>query len=45
MIINIEIPDDLPHGHGTTFKKGIADALLKSAKTKLAHTPEGHEDK
>jgi hypothetical protein len=44
MKIEIEIPDELPHGHGASFKKGIADAILESAKTELAHTPEGHED-
>lgn len=40
----LEIPDELPHGHGASFKKGISDALLESAKSELAHTPEGHED-
>ena len=44
MKIEIEIPDELPHGHGASFKKGIAEEMLKSAKTKLAHTPEGHDD-
>ena len=44
MKIELEIPDELPHGHGASFKKGISDALLESAKTELAHTPEGHEE-
>lgn len=44
MKIELEIPDELSHGRGASFKKGIADALLESAKTELAHTPEGHED-
>ena len=44
MKIELEIPDELPHGRGASFKKGIADAILESAKTELAHTPEGHED-
>lgn len=44
MKIELEIPDKLPHGHGASFKKGVANALLESAKTELAHTPEGHED-
>ena len=44
MKIELEIPDELPHGHGASFKKGIANAILESAKTELAHTPEGHED-
>lgn len=44
MKIEIEIPDELPHGHGASFKKGVADAILESAKTELAHTPEGHDE-
>ncbi len=43
MIIQIDIPDALPEGHGASFKKGIAKILLKSAKTPLDHTPNGHE--
>ena len=43
MIIKLEIPDVLPEGHGGSFKKGIADALLKDVKTPLSHTPNGHE--
>ena len=39
MKIELEIPDELFHGRGSTFKKGIVDALLKSAKTKLSYTP------
>ena len=44
MKIELEIPDELSHGRGASFKKGIADAILESAKTELAYTPEGHED-
>lgn len=44
MKVELEMPRELPHGHGASFKKGIADALLESAKTELAHTPEGHDD-
>ena len=43
MIIEIEIPDTLPEGHGTSFKKGVADVLLARATTSLYHTPNGHE--
>lgn len=43
MIVQIDIPDTLPEGHGASFKKGIADALLESAGTPLDHTPNGHE--
>jgi len=45
MFIQIEIPDELPEGRRSSFKKGIADALLEAATTKseLEHTPEGHE--
>jgi hypothetical protein len=43
MIIHINIPDTLPEGHGASFKKGIADALLESAMTPPDHTPNGHE--
>lgn len=31
MIIDIEIPDTLPEGRRSSFKKGIADALIESA--------------
>jgi hypothetical protein len=44
MKIELEIPNELPHGHGASFKKGIADAIFQSAKTESTHTPEGHED-
>lgn len=44
MKIELDIPDELSHGRGASFKKGIVDALLESAQTELAHTPEGHED-
>jgi len=44
MKIEIEIPESLPHGHGASFKKGIADAILASAKTELAHTPTGQDE-
>jgi len=27
--MNIEIPE-IPHGHGLSFKKGLADALLET---------------
>lgn len=43
MIIQLEIPDTLPEGHGASFKKGIAEVLLQSALTPLDHTPNGHE--
>jgi hypothetical protein len=43
MIIEIEIPDVLPEGHGSSFKKGVAEILLASATTPLEHTPTGHE--
>ncbi len=44
MFIQIAIPDKLPEGRRASFKKGIADILIKSAttKTKMKHTPEGH---
>jgi hypothetical protein len=44
MKIELTIPDELPHGHGASFKKGIADALLESAKSEISHTPEGHNE-
>jgi len=45
MYIQIEIPDALPEGRRSSFKKGIADGLLEAAttRTELEHTPEGHE--
>lgn len=43
MIIEIEIPDTLPEGHGASFKKGVAEVLLANATTPLDHTPNGHE--
>ena len=43
MIIEIEIPDSLPEGHGSSFKKGVAEVLLANATTPLGHTPNGHE--
>ena len=45
MIIEIEIPDNLPEGRRSSFKKGIADALIEVATTRsnLEHTPEGHD--
>ncbi len=43
MLIQIDIPDTLPEGHGSSFKKGIADALLEKATTSIDHTPNGHE--
>ena len=43
MIIQIEIPDSLPEGHGASFKKGIAEVLLKSAMTPQDYTPNRHE--
>lgn len=45
MIIEIEIPDTLPDGRRSSFKKGIADALIESAisRTEMDHTPEGHD--
>ncbi|MFT3962226.1 hypothetical protein [Propionivibrio sp.] len=44
MMIQIEIPDILPQGHGTSFKKGIADSLLELARTPINHTSNGHEE-
>lgn len=46
MFIQIEIPDTLPEGRRSSFKKGIAEVLIEAAttKTELAHTPEGHEE-
>jgi hypothetical protein len=44
MKIELNVPNELPHGHGASFKKGIADAILESARTELIHTPEGHEE-
>ncbi|MGZ0018712.1 hypothetical protein [Nitrosomonas sp. wSCUT-2] len=44
MKIKLTIPDELPHGHGASFKKGIADALLESARSEWLHTPEGHNE-
>jgi len=43
MIIQIEIPDSIPEGHGASFKKGVAEALIKNATTLIDHTPNGHE--
>lgn len=43
MIIKIEIPDALPEGHGSSFKKGVAEVLLSNATTPIDHTPNGHE--
>jgi hypothetical protein len=43
MIIQLEIPDELPEGHGASFKKGVADSLIRAAETPLEHTPNGHE--
>ena len=44
MIIQIEIPDTLPEGRRSSFKKGIAEGLIEAAttRTELEHTPEGH---
>lgn len=46
MLIEIEIPDSLPEGRRSSFKKGIADALLEASTTNTSHqhTPEGHEE-
>jgi len=45
MIIQIEIPDTLPEGRRSSFKKGIADALIEAATTitDFEYTPDGHE--
>jgi hypothetical protein len=45
MIIEIEIPDTLPEGRRSSFKKGIADILIESAtaRTGMDHTPDGHD--
>lgn len=42
-IIQVEIPDTLPEGHGASFKKGIAESLVEFATTPIDHTPNGHE--
>jgi hypothetical protein len=41
----IEIPDSLPEGRRSSFKKGIADGLIEAATTRsdFEHTPDGHE--
>ncbi len=45
MIIEIDIPDTLPEGRRSSFKKGIADILIESATTRseIEHTPDGHD--
>lgn len=45
MIIKIEIPDTLPEGRRSSFKKGIADGLNEAATTRsdFGHTPDGHD--
>jgi hypothetical protein len=43
MIVKIEFPDSLPEGHGSSFKKGVAEILLENAGTSIGHTPNGHE--
>jgi hypothetical protein len=45
MFIKIEVPDTLPEGRRSSFKKGIVDGLIEAAttRTELEHTPEGHE--
>lgn len=47
--LEVAIPD-LPHGHGMSFKRGLADGLLRStefkAKTPITHLASyrlGHE--
>jgi hypothetical protein len=46
MRIEIEIPDSRPEGRRSSFKTGIADALLKASTMVTGHqyTPEGHEE-
>jgi hypothetical protein len=45
MLIEIEIPDTLPEGRRSSFKKGIADILIElaAARTVMDHTPVGHD--
>jgi hypothetical protein len=45
MKIELEIPDTLPEGRRSSFKKGIAEILIEAATTRseLDHTPESHE--
>ncbi len=45
MIVAIEIPDTLPEGRRSSFKKGVADILIESATTRsgMEHTPDGHD--
>lgn len=52
MIIQLDIPDSLPEGRRSSFKKGIIDALTTSlsdftqrlhSATSLEHTPKKHE--
>lgn len=43
MKITIELSGTLPEGHGASFKKGIAEALLAHATTPIYYTPNGHD--
>lgn len=45
MFIQLEIPDTLPEGRRSSFRKGIADGMIEAATTRsdMEHTPEGHE--
>ena len=42
-LIELEIPEypEIPHGHGLSFKKGIAAGLLKAVED--TEVPNGHE--
>lgn len=37
----VNLPEKLPEGHGLSFKKGIADALLKEERL-ASDLPNGH---
>jgi len=45
MFIQIEIPDTLPEGRRSSFKKGMVEGLLEAAtkRSELEHTPDGHQ--
>ena len=44
--IELQIPERLPHGRRSSYRKGVIEVLIEKATkgSKLEHTPEGHED-